>query len=55
MKTILFGKLDAVFLCHGVVVEKNLKNCTTPDFDQTLLINVRSNVHLISLAFPFLK
>lgn len=26
-----------------------------PDFDRTLLVNVRSNVHMISLAFPFMK
>lgn len=55
MKVYLKGKIDAVFLCHGVVVELNLANCSTPDFDQTLLVNVRSNVHLMSLSFPFLK
>jgi len=25
------------------------------DFDQTLLVNVRSNVHFMSLCFPFMK
>lgn len=55
MKNHLYGKLDAVILCHGVVVEKGTIGCTIPDFDQTMLINVRSMVHLISLAMPFLK
>ena len=44
MKENLDGRLDAAFLCHGVVVEKNLANCSTINLDQTMLINVRSNV-----------
>ena len=36
-------------------MEMNIGNCDMPDFDITLLVNVRSNVAMISLAFPFMK
>lgn len=49
------GILDTVIICHGIVVEKGLINCTTPDFDQAMLVNVRSVMHLVSLSVPFLK
>lgn len=55
MKNHFHGKLDAVILCHGIVVEKGIIGCNVPDFDQTMLINVRSMTHIISLAMPFLK
>lgn len=55
MKKHFKGRLDAVILCHGVVTELGVQNCSVPDYDQLMLVNVRSNVHLISLAFPFLK
>lgn len=49
------GVIDTVFICHGIVVEKGLINCTIPAYDQTMLVNVRSVMHLVSLAVPFLK
>ena len=49
------GIIDTVILCHGVVVEKGLITCTIPAFDQNMLVNVRSMMHLVSLAVPFLK
>ena len=49
------GKIDTLILCHGVVVEKGLITCTIPAFDHTMLVNVRSMMHLVSLAVPFLK
>lgn len=49
------GILDTMILCHGVVVEKGLITATIPQFDQTMLVNVRSMMHLVSLAIPFLK
>ena len=49
------GILDTVILCHGVVVEKGLVTCTIPNFDQSMLVNVRSMMHLVSLSVPFLK
>lgn len=55
MKTFLKGKVDAIFMCHGVIAQKNLSNCSVNELDTILLINVRSCVHLLSLAFPFMK
>ena len=49
------GVLDTVILCHGVIVEKGLVNCTIPAFDQSMLVNVRSVMHMVSLCTPFLK
>lgn len=55
MKHHFKGVLDCVILCHGVVVEKGVITCTIPGFDQTMLVNVRSMMHLLSLTSPFLK
>ena len=55
MVNILHGKIHHLFLCHHHNVNRNITNCDLPEFDKSLLINVRSNVHLMSLAFPFLK
>jgi len=49
------GKLHHMFLCHAKPAIHNISNCDLPDFDESLLLNVRSNVHMMSLAFPFLK
>ena len=49
------GELDHVILCHGVIVEKGVITCTIPQYDQTMLVNVRSMMHLVSLSIPFLK
>ena len=51
----LGGDLDHLFLCHGILSDKNLTNGQVPDFDNVMRVNVRSHVHMISLAFPFLK
>ena len=52
----LEGKLDHVFICHGIVSEKNMLNSNSlEEFDKTMLINVRSVTQFISFAFPFLK
>ena len=55
IKTYLKGELDHVILCHGVVVEKGVITCTIPKYDQTMLVNVRSMMHIVSLSVPFLK
>ena len=55
MKEHLGGRIDHIFLCHGTLCNMSILECDLPDFDQTLLINVRSMVHMISLAFPFMK
>lgn len=49
------GRIDCLILCHGTVIEKGLIGCKIPEFDQSMLVNVRSMVHMISLAIPFLK
>jgi hypothetical protein len=36
-------------------VTKGVLNCTIPNYDQTMLLNVRSVVHLTSMSVPFLK
>lgn len=51
----LEGSLDHVLLCHGMVVTKGILNCKIPSYDQTMLVNVRSMVHLTSLSVPYLK
>jgi NAD(P)-dependent dehydrogenase (short-subunit alcohol dehydrogenase family) len=51
----LGGDLDHLFLCHGILSDKNLTNGQVPDFDNVMRVNVRSHVHMISLAFPFMK
>lgn len=55
IKTYFKGELDHVIMCHGVVVEKGVITCTIPKYDQTMLVNVRSMMHMVSLAVPFLK
>lgn len=52
---LLAGDLDHIFLCHGMLSEKNLNNAQIPDFDYVMRNNVRSHLHMVSLAFPFLK
>ena len=55
IKTHFKGELDHLIMCHGVVVEKGVITCTIPKYDQTMLVNVRSMMHMVSLAVPFLK
>ena len=55
IKTYFKGEVDHIIMCHGVVVEKGVITCTIPKYDQTMLVNVRSMMHLVSLAVPFLK
>jgi NAD(P)-dependent dehydrogenase (short-subunit alcohol dehydrogenase family) len=49
------GTLHHVIMCHGVIIEKDAFNCTLFDFDDTMLVNVRSIMHLTSLSVPYLK
>ncbi len=47
-----------MILCHGIVVERGLHGvnaATIPDFDQSMGLNVRSIMHLVSMATPFMK
>jgi short-subunit dehydrogenase len=49
------GVIDHLIMCHGVVVSKGVLNCTIPNFDSTMLVNVRSVMHLTSLSVPYMK
>lgn len=51
----LEGQLDHVVICHGTIIDKDIYNATIPHFDETMLVNVRSVMHLTSLSIPFLK
>ena len=55
IKNYFLGELDHLIMCHGIVVEKGIITCTIPKYDQTMLVNVRSMMHMVSLAGPFLK
>ena len=49
------GKLDVIILCHGIFKVSKMTVTSPENFDLSLNLNVRSNFHLISIAFPFLK
>jgi len=51
----LGGKLDILILCHGKFTFGNLEDIKIKEFDENININVRANIHLLSLSVPFLK
>lgn len=51
----LKGKLDALFICHGIYGKSSIKDCSKEKFDKIMNLNVRSVFHLLSLSVPFLK
>lgn len=51
----LGGSLHHVIMCHGVVNQVHAFEATLKDFDDSMLINVRSMMHLTSLSIPYLK
>ena len=53
--TKLGGKLDILILCHGSFTFGNLEDVKIKEFDENINLNVRANVHLLSLSVPFLK
>jgi NADP-dependent 3-hydroxy acid dehydrogenase YdfG len=58
MKQHFEGRIDALIVCHGVIVEKGLHGAqaaTIPDFDSSMGLNVRSILHIVSLTVPFMK
>jgi NAD(P)-dependent dehydrogenase (short-subunit alcohol dehydrogenase family) len=58
MKMHFNGRIDALIVCHGVIVEKGLHGAqaaTIPDFDSSMGLNVRSILHIVSLTIPFMK
>ena len=53
--TILGGILDILIFCHGKFLQGDFRNSNTTNFDKNIKINVRSNLHFLSLSIPFLK
>jgi len=53
--TILGGILDILIFCHGKFLQGDFINSNTTNFDKNIKINVRSNLHFLSLSIPFLK
>ena len=51
----LKGKLDIMFLCHGQFAQGEIMETILKEYDDTININTRSIMSLISLATPFLK
>lgn len=51
----LKGKLDILFICHGIYAKSSIKDCSQEKFDNIMNINVRSVFHILSLSVPFLK
>lgn len=53
--TKLKGKLDIMFLCHGMFAQGEIMETILKEYDEAININTRSIMSLISLATPFLK
>lgn len=51
----LGGKIDVLIMCHGKYFNGDFESTKIIDFDQSLNINTRSCVNLLSLMTPFLK
>ena len=51
----LGGKLDVMFLCHGIYSKTDILDSSLKEFDNMININSRSVLAMISLATPFLK
>lgn len=58
MKAYFGGRIDALLICHGTIVEKGLVGdfgVTIPEYDEIMNVNVRSTMHLVSMTVPFMK
>ena len=53
--TFLEGILDILIFCHGKFFQGDFREAKTLNFDKNININVRANLHFLSLAVPFLK
>ena len=51
----LGGKLDIMFLCHGLFSQSQIIDTTLNEYDHIINANSRSVLAMISLATPFLK
>ena len=52
---LLKGKLDIMFLCHGLFAQGEIMETILKEYDEAINVNTRSIMALISLATPFLK
>ena len=52
---LLKGKLDIMFLCHGLFAQGEIMETILKEYDEAINVNTRSIMTLISLATPFLK
>lgn len=49
------GKLDGIANCAGQSLIKDFNDTTLKDFDDSMNINVRAAMHIMSMAVPFMK
>jgi len=52
---LLEGRIDHLFLCHGVIKEESIIDTNMLEWDNTMNLNVRASLQISSLAVPFLK
>ena len=53
--SLLDGRLDHLFLCHGIINNESIIETNMLEWDKLMNINVRASFQLSSLAVPFLK
>ena len=53
--SLLEGRLDHLFLCHGVIKNESIIDTNMLEWDKMMNLNVRATFQVTSLALPFLK
>lgn len=51
----LGGKLDSLIMCHGLFKYGTIESVNSDNFDQSMIVNTRISLSLLSLSSPFLK
>lgn len=51
----LSGRIDGIVNCAGQSLIKDFQDTTLKDFDDTMNVNVRAAMHIMSMAVPFMK
>ena len=49
------GKIDHIFICHGVMPFMSGVDTTFEEWDRVQKINVRSTMQILSICMPFLR
>jgi len=52
---LLDGRLDHLFLCHGLIKNESILETNMLEWDKLMNLNVRASFQISSLAVPFLK